>query len=523
MGFKLFRQLLTVNKRAFVWAVATEVMMVLLFDLCALVIGPLLCESIVQKDVGHNTVYLIAAGAALCYAVRNFAQSKGFQAVQKVKMTGTEELIKRISSFLRGGFDRNSLIPEGGVFRVVVTHWGSFVDTLLLQVLTTIVTLLTSVGLLCIKAPLLLIPFTVVSILFAVLMQRGTKKSYDVASELATAETWLLGHVDALLGNRTMAWLFDRINAMMLESLNPYKVKADADFNWRRQRRQRLRWFEWTMYVCALGYVLYKYSDTSIPRSEVAGLSVLLILLVNILGDRLIGLALNISMLHTYVGGSETVSKALLQKTPRKKQLPKTKDETSHVITLRGVVKRDIAYPDITIRSGSIWILPQRIGWGKTTLELMLSGIELPDEGDILVNGCSTRDYDITSEVVTVAQELPPEVSMAHLLQGQGMEQVRYAAPKVNLELSEVSHEFRSGGLRRQAYLLGAIAHFVTHGAIAFLLDEPTTSLDGTSIAALAKGLHQIQADYPHLIIIIASHDERMWRLGEPLFPKETP
>ncbi|HIZ73336.1 MAG TPA: ABC transporter ATP-binding protein [Candidatus Gallimonas intestinavium] len=166
---------------------------------------------------------------------------------------------------------------------------------------------------------------------------------------------------------------------------------------------------------------------------------------------------------------------------------------------------------------GMVFILGKS-GSGKSTLLYILGGLDYPDEGELVLDGRSTRDFapkdfnDFRNESVGfVFQEynlLPTftvrdNLAVALELQGKTVDLHKIGAALKKVELSgmeERKPNELSGGQKQRV----AIARALVKEPKIILADEPTGALDentGNAILTLLKELSKEK------LVIVVSHD----------------
>jgi ABC-type sugar transport system ATPase subunit len=192
-------------------------------------------------------------------------------------------------------------------------------------------------------------------------------------------------------------------------------------------------------------------------------------------------------------------------------------------VELRGVSK---VYPngveavsgvDLTVREGEFFTVVGPSGSGKSTLLRLVAGLEEPTAGSVWVagrdvTGLAPRDRDVA--MVFQNPALYPHLSvfdnLAFGLRARGVarDQVRERVGSVaaSLDLSGLLRrrpQTLSGGQKQRV----ALGRAVARRPLAFLLDEPLSSLDGPLRAAVRDelvGLHQRTA----ATILHVTHDQ---------------
>jgi ABC-type lipoprotein export system ATPase subunit len=197
--------------------------------------------------------------------------------------------------------------------------------------------------------------------------------------------------------------------------------------------------------------------------------------------------------------------------------------ETQAVIVARGVTRRfgDVApieRLDAAFAAGTVTVVTGPSGSGKTTLLHLLAGLDLPDDGDVLVDGVSLTGLDRAGRA-----ELRRR-SVAYVGQTVGLVPFLGAREnaEISLELRELptdaaaeaiaavgleEHAERpvfelSAGQRERAALARALAA----KPLAIIADEPTARLDAANSLALGTLLAEVARTF-RTTVICATHD----------------
>ena len=221
-------------------------------------------------------------------------------------------------------------------------------------------------------------------------------------------------------------------------------------------------------------------------------------------------------------GASVTVSQAL-QAAPEAAQRACVTGTQAPIVAAVGLTKRfgrttPIDRLDADFASGALTVVTGPSGSGKTTLLLLLAGLELPDEGDVLLDGVSLAGLDRAgraelrrTSLAFVGQTtgLAPflgareNVELALELRGLPNDGVADALAAVGLaEHADRPVSRLSAGQRERAALARAIA--VQPRVI--VADEPTARLDGANALALGALLADL-ARTTGATVICATHD----------------
>ncbi len=169
---------------------------------------------------------------------------------------------------------------------------------------------------------------------------------------------------------------------------------------------------------------------------------------------------------------------------------------------------------------GKCYAIIGKSGSGKTTLLSLMAGLDLPTEGEIIVDGKSTRDWDrnkLRRDAVSVIYQnynLFPLLSVQENIQyplelkkiprKQAATLVREVRERVELP---VAYEKRlpshlSGGEQQRV----AIARTLAQGCKIILADEPTGNLDSTNTRNIVEILCGLAHD-DGCTVIIVTHD----------------
>ena len=195
----------------------------------------------------------------------------------------------------------------------------------------------------------------------------------------------------------------------------------------------------------------------------------------------------------------------------------------SPIVVARGLTKHfGAATPferlDADFAAGKLTVVTGPSGSGKTTLLLLLAGLELPDEGDVLLDGVSLAGLDragraelrrTTLAFVGQTAGLTPflgareNVELALELRGLPTDSAAPALAAVGLsEHADRPVAELSAGQRERAALARAVA--VEPRVI--VADEPTARLDGANALALGALLAEV-ARTTGATVICATHD----------------
>ena len=207
---------------------------------------------------------------------------------------------------------------------------------------------------------------------------------------------------------------------------------------------------------------------------------------------------------------------------------------TMPTIQLKGVSKffgNIIALKDVSFEAhkGQVTALLGDNGAGKSTLIKVLSGVHIPDEGDILIDGIPTtfktpRDAAV-SGIGTVYQDLAlqplmsvtrnfflgREISKSVFLDMNRMNEItRTEMAKLGIDVADPTQPIgtMSGGQRQTL----AIARAIYFGAKVLILDEPTSALGQKQQLEVLRTVNQVR-EMNEIAIIFITHNDMHARL----------
>ncbi len=169
---------------------------------------------------------------------------------------------------------------------------------------------------------------------------------------------------------------------------------------------------------------------------------------------------------------------------------------------------------------GKCYAIVGKSGSGKTTLLSLMAGLDLPTEGEILVNGKSTRDWDRNEmrrnavsviyqqynlfPLLTVQENIQYPLELERMPRRESLDLAQKVRKKVELP---AAYDKRlpgqlSGGEQQRV----AIARTLAQGCKIILADEPTGNLDTTNTRNIVEILKQLAHDEGCTVIIV-THD----------------
>lgn len=173
----------------------------------------------------------------------------------------------------------------------------------------------------------------------------------------------------------------------------------------------------------------------------------------------------------------------------------------------------------MTIPHGSFVVLLGPTGAGKTTTLRMVSGLDKPDSGDIIINGCSVSGF--TPAQRNVAMVFQQYSLYPHLTVRQNLEfplkspLLKTPADEINkkvnsvAEILQITHKLNnkatelSGGEMQRV----SIGRALVRTPNIFLMDEPLSSLDAKLRADLRIELKSIQTNFGATLLYV-THDQ---------------
>lgn len=186
---------------------------------------------------------------------------------------------------------------------------------------------------------------------------------------------------------------------------------------------------------------------------------------------------------------------------------------------------------NLTVPQGQFLCLLGGNGSGKSTLAKHINALLLPDEGEVDVFGCDTRDaeqtYFIRSNAGLVFQN-PDDQLVASLIENDvafGPENLGIPNPelreRVTRALAEVglqgfeAHETNalSGGQKQRV----AIARAMANDPAIILADEPTGALDSKTGRMVMDLFHRLNREQGKTIVLITHNQELAEETGRIL------
>ena len=177
----------------------------------------------------------------------------------------------------------------------------------------------------------------------------------------------------------------------------------------------------------------------------------------------------------------------------------------------------DVSYD---FEPGKCYAIIGKSGSGKTTLLSLMAGLDLPTEGEIVVDGKSTKEWDRNRMRRDAVSVIYQNYNLFPLLTVQ--ENIQYPLDLKKVPKKEsvaIAHEMRdrvelsatydkrlpshlSGGEQQRV----AIARTLAQGCKIILADEPTGNLDSTNTRNIVAILSSLAHD-DGCTVIIVTHD----------------
>lgn len=188
----------------------------------------------------------------------------------------------------------------------------------------------------------------------------------------------------------------------------------------------------------------------------------------------------------------------------------------------RGKYQTVRAVDDISFdfEPGKLYAIIGKSGSGKTTLLSLMAGLDLPTEGEILVDGKSSKEWDrnaLRREMVsviyqnynlfpllTVSENIQYPLTLKKMPRKAARELAKKMRQRVELaeEYDKRLPSHLSGGEQQRV----AIARSLAQGCKIILADEPTGNLDSANSENIVKILKSLAHD-DGCTVIIVTHD----------------
>ena len=190
-------------------------------------------------------------------------------------------------------------------------------------------------------------------------------------------------------------------------------------------------------------------------------------------------------------------------------------------------------YINLKIKKGEFIIISGPSGAGKTTLLNMVSGIDLPSSGEVMISGNSIKSFSKnqlnelrrkTIGMVFQAHALMPLLSAyenvelpLRILGISGKERKNKTEEILEIlglkyRMSHRPYEL-SGGERQRV----SVARALVRKPKILVADEPTSQLDSVNTEIVFEQIKDICKKF-NTTVVLATHDQRMKKFGDKLF-----
>lgn len=195
-------------------------------------------------------------------------------------------------------------------------------------------------------------------------------------------------------------------------------------------------------------------------------------------------------------------------------------DERGYIVEVRNVHKsfkdvKAVKGVDVAIKKGEFLALLGPNGAGKTTLVEMIEGIQLPDEGDIVIDGKQWKHHQEELhqiiglslqetrfiEKLTAFETMQLFASFYKL----GSDRVNEVLQLIGLEEKKKAYVSNLSGGQRQRLALGVA---LLNKPQLLLLDEPTTGLDPNARREIWNILLQLKKEFNTSLVLTTHYME---------------
>ena len=187
----------------------------------------------------------------------------------------------------------------------------------------------------------------------------------------------------------------------------------------------------------------------------------------------------------------------------------------------------------LKIKNGKFIIISGPSGAGKTTLLNMVSGIDIPSSGEVLISGNSIKSFSKnqlnelrrkTIGMVFQAHALMPllsayeNVELPLRILGIGGKERKNKTEEI-LEILGLKYRMShrpyelSGGERQRV----SVARALVRKPKILVADEPTSQLDSVNTEIVFEQIKDICKKF-NTTVVLATHDQRMKKFGDKLF-----
>jgi len=197
---------------------------------------------------------------------------------------------------------------------------------------------------------------------------------------------------------------------------------------------------------------------------------------------------------------------------------------------LRGNIIRALIDVNVSINSGDFVIVMGPTGCGKTTLLNVMSGLDLPDDGSVILDGEDIaranedrlsnirrqkvgfvfQDFNLIENLTAI--ENVEALLWPTVLRNKEIEDRAIAALRAVDMLERKDHYPRdlSGGERQRV----GIARAIIHQPRVLFADEPTGNLDPQAAKLVMDLLKQLNKDMATTMVVV-THDQNLVKYGD--------
>jgi osmoprotectant transport system ATP-binding protein len=202
--------------------------------------------------------------------------------------------------------------------------------------------------------------------------------------------------------------------------------------------------------------------------------------------------------------------------------------EFRNVTFSRGVDRAVLNRVSITIETGTVVALVGRSGAGKTTILKLVNRLLLPDSGEVVVEGRSTRDWDPIVLRRRIGYVLQDVGLFPHLTIGDNIAVIpkleKWSPARTKTRVAELlqlvglpAERFEgrwpdelSGGQRQRV----GVARALAVDPPVLLMDEPFGALDPVTRTELHAEFHRIQQQVRKTVMIVTHDMSEAFALG---------
>ena len=184
---------------------------------------------------------------------------------------------------------------------------------------------------------------------------------------------------------------------------------------------------------------------------------------------------------------------------------------------------------------GLLYALVGKSGSGKTTLLSLLAGLEVPESGNVLVDGADLKGMDVdkyrreTASVIYQNYNLFPLLTVIEnvmypmLIQKKSKEEAAKRADEVLKRVGLDESYFKrlpamlSGGEQQRV----AIARALAINADIILADEPTGNLDSENTRNIIELLSEL-AHEENCCVVVITHDQNVAEVADKVYKMDS-